>query len=100
MSSTSRSSVKCVSSPSRRQASGSSATVRPTVMLRTIANCEAGAALSDCPKSFLNMGDYLGLPRADCEQTEAMRPNDADHGLKFRAALPDVKRSCYALHET
>ncbi|MOA61155.1 hypothetical protein D3C78_1862220 [compost metagenome] len=69
-------------------------------MLRTIANCEAGAALSDCPKSFLNMGDYLGLPRADCEQTEAMRPNDADHGLKFRAALPDVKRSCYALHET
>jgi hypothetical protein len=46
------------------------------------------------------MGDYLGLPRADCEQTEAMRPNDADHGLKFRPALLDVKRSCYALHET
>jgi hypothetical protein len=69
-------------------------------MLRTVARRDAGDALSDCPKSFLNMDDYLGLPQADCEQTGTVRPNDADHGRKFRPALPDVKRSCYALHET
>src|SRR5450830_92045 len=100
MSSTSRSRTKWVSSPSRRQASGSSDTVRPTVMLRTVASRLAGAAFSDDPKSFLNMGDYLGPMRADGERTETMRPNEAVHGATFRPILRQVKRSCYAFHVT